>query len=121
MAHSSAHRILRLLRLCRLFIPAVDSDSLLKLPLAILPFSTSRPSSASLSPLFVTWNKYRSVRSRGAEKDDDEEPHLRGCIGTFQAGPLGEGLRDYAITRYVLSSSYSLCPGELPLSILLTS
>jgi AMMECR1 domain-containing protein len=44
------------------------------------------------SPLFVTWN----VVGKNGEK------RLRGCIGTFQAQELSEGLRDYALTSYVL-------------------
>jgi hypothetical protein len=44
------------------------------------------------SPLFVTWN----VIGKNGEK------RLRGCIGTFQAQRLSEGLRDYALTSYVL-------------------
>jgi hypothetical protein len=42
------------------------------------------------SPLFVTWNTV----SRSGEK------RLRGCIGTFEAQDLDEGLRSYALTRY---------------------
>jgi hypothetical protein len=42
------------------------------------------------SPLFVTWN----VVSSG-------EKRLRGCIGTFEAKELGDGLRSYALTSYV--------------------
>ncbi|GAA5902382.1 hypothetical protein JCM5296_003126 [Sporobolomyces johnsonii] len=38
-------------------------------------------------PLFVTWN----IKSRA-----DGEYRLRGCIGNFEALPLGEGLTDYA-------------------------
>ncbi|GAA6058189.1 hypothetical protein JCM3770_004087 [Rhodotorula araucariae] len=38
-------------------------------------------------PLFVTWNI--KPRSGG-------EPRLRGCIGNFEALPLGEGLAQYA-------------------------
>lgn len=40
------------------------------------------------SPLFVTWN----VIQRDGEK------RLRGCIGTFQAQELADGLRSYALT-----------------------
>ena len=40
------------------------------------------------SPLFVTWN----VKGRGGDK------RLRGCIGTFEAQELDEGLRSYALT-----------------------
>ena len=42
-------------------------------------------------PLFVTWNTV----IRGGEK------RLRGCIGTFEAQELDEGLRSYALTSYV--------------------
>ncbi|GAA5820090.1 hypothetical protein JCM11251_005478 [Rhodosporidiobolus azoricus] len=38
-------------------------------------------------PLFVTWN----IKSRS-----DGHHRLRGCIGNFEAQPLGEGLREYA-------------------------
>jgi AMME syndrome candidate gene 1 protein len=41
------------------------------------------------SPLFVTWN-IRSSRSGRA-------PRLRGCIGSFEALPLREGLAEYAL------------------------
>lgn len=43
------------------------------------------------SPLFVTWN----VEHRG-------EMRLRGCIGNFEASPLGKGLHDYALIRWDL-------------------
>lgn len=39
-------------------------------------------------PLFVTWN----TESRSGQKS------LRGCIGTFEAQSLPEGLRSYALT-----------------------
>ena len=39
-------------------------------------------------PLFVTWNTIRRDGSRS----------LRGCIGTFEAQELDEGLRSYALT-----------------------
>lgn len=42
-------------------------------------------------PLFVTWNTV----TRSGEK------RLRGCIGTFEAQELDEGLRSYALTSYV--------------------
>jgi hypothetical protein len=41
-------------------------------------------------PLFVTWN----TLSNGHKS-------LRGCIGTFDAQELAEGLRAYALTSYV--------------------
>lgn len=42
-------------------------------------------------PLFVTWN----TLSKNGHKS------LRGCIGTFEAQELAEGLRTYALTSYV--------------------
>lgn len=42
-------------------------------------------------PLFVTWN----TLSKNGHKS------LRGCIGTFDAQELAEGLRSYALTSYV--------------------
>jgi len=50
------------------------------------------------SPLFVTWNL---VSSGGGRK-------LRGCIGTFEALPLAQGLKSYALTAYV----YCFAPSE---------
>jgi AMME syndrome candidate gene 1 protein len=43
------------------------------------------------SPLFVTWNIL--------QKNGDRR--LRGCIGTFEAQELDDGLRSYALTSYV--------------------
>jgi len=61
------------------------------------------------SPLFVTWNKYDHAPEPKTESDEDDEseseddeeagPHLRGCIGTFSAMPLEEGLAEYAKIR----------------------
>jgi hypothetical protein len=45
------------------------------------------PSRTEESPLFVTWNTVYGSSTR-----------LRGCIGTFEAHELGEGLRSYALT-----------------------
>lgn len=44
------------------------------------------------SPIFVTWNLLS--RNTGTKR-------LRGCIGTFEARPIGEGLQDYALIRWV--------------------
>ena len=46
-------------------------------------------------PLFVTWN---TISSRGHKT-------LRGCIGTFDAKELSEGLASYALTAYDLPKS----------------
>ncbi|KAL9647228.1 hypothetical protein ABK040_012580 [Willaertia magna] len=56
-------------------------------------------------PLFVTWKKKvvtttnrRSFLSSIANTTKEESYHLRGCIGTFSALSLSEGLKQYAIT-----------------------
>ena len=50
------------------------------------------------SPLFVTWKK---VVNGG-------DPRLRGCIGTLEARSLINGLKDYALTRFVDVIGYLL-------------
>ncbi|MCJ1285784.1 hypothetical protein MMC26_005125 [Xylographa opegraphella] len=56
-------------------------------------------------PLFVTWN---TINSRGHKS-------LRGCIGTFNAMPLSEGIRSYAITSAFEDSRFSpISLQELP-------
>ncbi|GAB7357019.1 hypothetical protein MBLNU459_g7846t1 [Dothideomycetes sp. NU459] len=76
--------------------------------------SSSRISLSSLSrgskrspeeshPLFVTWN----TTSRGGHAS------LRGCIGTFQAQPLEEGLRSYALTSAFEDTRFSPIPASL--------
>lgn len=49
-------------------------------------------------PLFVTWNK--AAGSGG-------EYHLRGCIGTFEAQPLADGLSSYAVIAALHDSRFS--------------
>ncbi|GAA5996546.1 uncharacterized protein JCM10292_003044 [Rhodotorula paludigena] len=57
-------------------------------------------------PLFVTWNIV--PRSGG-------EPRLRGCIGNFEAQPLGRGLEDYAkISAFEDSRFGPITRKELP-------
>ncbi|MCJ1394739.1 hypothetical protein MMC18_007619 [Xylographa bjoerkii] len=56
-------------------------------------------------PLFVTWN---TVNSRGYKS-------LRGCIGTFNAVPLSDGLKSYAMTSATEDSRFSpITLSELP-------
>ncbi|MCJ1432557.1 hypothetical protein MMC27_001914 [Xylographa pallens] len=56
-------------------------------------------------PLFVTWN---TVNSRGYKS-------LRGCIGTFNAVALSDGLKSYAITSAFEDSRFSpISLSELP-------
>lgn len=47
-------------------------------------------------PLFVTWNK----------DDGDGEYSLRGCIGTFEAQPLADGLSSYAVIAALHDSRF---------------
>ncbi|KAL1862957.1 hypothetical protein Daus18300_008288 [Diaporthe australafricana] len=56
-------------------------------------------------PLFVTWNK----AAGGGEY------HLRGCIGTFEAQPLADGLSSYAVIAALHDSRFSrMSLRELP-------
>jgi len=48
-------------------------------------------------PLFVTWSKLTN--------GDPSSARLRGCIGSFSALPLREGLAEYALIRYENASS----------------
>lgn len=51
------------------------------------------------APLFVTFKKKSGKRSysQSTTASTDEYNKLRGCIGTFTARPLANGLRDFAI------------------------
>ncbi|KAF2084575.1 hypothetical protein K490DRAFT_48937 [Saccharata proteae CBS 121410] len=62
-------------------------------------------SSTAAHPLFVTWN---TVNSRG-------HTSLRGCIGTFEAQELSDGLRSYALTSAFDDSRFMpITQRELP-------
>lgn len=52
----------------------------------------SKPRKSEEHPLFVTWN----TLGRNGDR------RLRGCIGTFQAQELDEGLKSYALTSYAI-------------------
>ncbi|KAI4860582.1 AMMECR1 domain-containing protein [Hypoxylon rubiginosum] len=70
--------------------------------------ATSTESLAAIteSPLFVTWN---TVSSRTGNTS------LRGCIGTFEAQELGEGLSSYAVTAAVHDTRFDpISKRELP-------
>lgn len=69
---------------------------------------TANSSSTSLnldeSPLFVTWNTV-----------DSDGHSLRGCIGTFEALPLADGLSSYALTSALHDTRFSpISLRELP-------
>jgi hypothetical protein len=57
------------------------------------------------SPLFVGWKK--------SSKDGSDE-RLRGCKGTHGTLPLHEGLRQYALLRYVVASHRITRPHVAP-------
>lgn len=61
--------------------------------------ATSIVSSVEDSPLFVTWN---TVSKSGDRR-------LRGCIGTFEAQELDEGLKSYALISYVTVKTIFFC------------
>lgn len=58
--------------------------------------------------LFVTWNIWPTAQQHGT-------PRLRGCIGTFEAQPLGEGLAEYASIAAFKDRRFSpISSAELP-------
>ncbi|KAI1173102.1 AMMECR1 domain-containing protein [Nemania sp. FL0916] len=68
--------------------------------------SEPEPAIITESPLFVTWNTVS--RSSG-------ETSLRGCIGTFEAQELDEGISSYAITSAVQDMRFNpVSKRELP-------
>jgi uncharacterized protein (TIGR00296 family) len=76
-----------------------------------LPLSSVVASNIPASaPLFVTWNTYDDE-----EDDQDDEVSLRGCIGTFEAQPLGEGIPEYALISALHDSRFQpISRRELP-------
>lgn len=69
----------------------------------LTPTYTSHLSIEDSYPLFVTWN----TLSRSGHK------HLRGCIGTFEALPLEQGLSSYAITSAFEDTRFPPIPQHL--------
>ncbi|KAF4556152.1 Hypothetical protein D9617_1g080270 [Elsinoe fawcettii] len=65
--------------------------------------SFSRSGKEASHPLFVTWNTV----SKSGHKS------LRGCIGTFDAMPLSNGLRSYALTSAFEDHRFSPVPASL--------
>ncbi|KAI0880513.1 AMMECR1 domain-containing protein [Annulohypoxylon maeteangense] len=58
------------------------------------------------SPLFVTWNTV---------DPDSDDTSLRGCIGTFEAQELDDGLSSYAITSAIHDTRFNpMSQRELP-------
>ncbi|KAF5677951.1 hypothetical protein FHETE_1471 [Fusarium heterosporum] len=66
--------------------------------------TSSLPIPPGSAPLFVTWNTM-----------DDGEPSLRGCIGTFEALDLDQGVAEYALISALHDSRFSpIRKSELP-------
>ena len=66
--------------------------------------SSSLPLAPTSAPLFVTWNEL-----------EDDEPSLRGCIGTFESQPLAAGLAEYALISALQDSRFpAIRKSELP-------
>ncbi|KAF2266176.1 hypothetical protein CC78DRAFT_492281 [Lojkania enalia] len=73
----------------RLLVPSPSTtSSFFSLPKRLHREKESESVDLDRSPLFVTWN----IVTRSGDK------RLRGCIGTFEAQDLDDGLRSYAIT-----------------------
>ncbi|KAH8197583.1 hypothetical protein TruAng_008267 [Truncatella angustata] len=68
--------------------------------------TSSLPTEITDSPLFVTWN---TVSSRTGDTN------LRGCIGTFEAQDLEDGISSYAITAAIHDTRFNpISKRELP-------
>ncbi|KAF5541692.1 ammecr1 [Fusarium mexicanum] len=66
--------------------------------------TSSLPIPPTSAPLFVTWNTM-----------EDGEPVLRGCIGTFEAQDLAEGIPEYALISALQDTRFSpIRKSELP-------
>lgn len=76
-----------------------------------LPLASVVAANAPLSaPLFVTWNTFDNE-----DDPEDDEVSLRGCIGTFEAQPLSEGLPEYALISALHDTRFPpVSRGELP-------
>lgn len=87
-------------------ISTPSSGSTLSLGTETPATSTSSLPAAAEYPLFITWNTV-SPRS--------EHVSLRGCIGTFEAQELDEGISSYAITSAVHDTRFDpVSKRELP-------
>ena len=87
---------------------AMSSQSVLTDP-SSTSSTTSYSSAASRSlsssyPLFVTWNTI--------SRHNPSHKSLRGCIGTFEAQPLQQGLQTYAITSAFDDTRFSPIPSS---------
>ncbi|SAM86471.1 related to AMME syndrome candidate gene 1 protein [Ustilago bromivora] len=68
-------------------------------------------------PLFVTWNilTHSSVGKPACSPASRPTPRLRGCIGTFEAYPLAQGLAEYAsISAFKDGRFPAITQAELP-------
>jgi uncharacterized protein (TIGR00296 family) len=84
---------------------STPATSVSSLPLAPAPAPTS-------APLFVTWN---TIDSDDDDDADDDDVSLRGCIGTFEAQPLADGIPEYALISALHDSRFPpVARAELP-------
>ncbi|KAF2738266.1 hypothetical protein EJ04DRAFT_429327 [Polyplosphaeria fusca] len=92
----------------RLLAPSLSSASSSSVQ-STASSTPSRGASEAKSPLFVTWNTIGRSGGGGGEK------RLRGCIGTFEAQELDDGLRSYALTSAFDDTRFSpIRLSELP-------
>lgn len=76
--------------------------------------SDDLPETPTEAPLFVTWNTLSSRGGSGSGSGDDRRS-LRGCIGTFEAQDLDEGLSSYALISALQDTRFSpIRARELP-------
>ncbi|KJE95622.1 hypothetical protein CAOG_08939 [Capsaspora owczarzaki ATCC 30864] len=69
-------------------------------------------------PLFVTWNMLNKGHSHPTSSEDAHSEHsyaLRGCIGTFSARPLHDGLAEFSLRSALKDRRFSpISEKELP-------
>jgi len=56
-------------------------------------------------PMFVTWNIVQKTNSSDTVTTE-QKGILRGCIGTFSAKPIAQGLEEYAVTAAVRDTRF---------------
>ncbi|KAI0024001.1 AMMECR1 domain-containing protein [Xylariomycetidae sp. FL0641] len=86
---------------------SLDTTETPQTSVSSLPAAAAETETITESPLFVTWNTLSAARGGHAS--------LRGCIGTFEAQDLGEGLRAYALTSALQDQRFApVGAAELP-------
>jgi uncharacterized protein (TIGR00296 family) len=86
---------------------ALGDEATTTTPATSVTSLTTITSATAEFPLFVTWNTLaRSTSSSSSRRERSPERSLRGCIGTFEALELDDGLSSYAITSAVHDSRF---------------